>query len=221
MFRVDRTCHESWQPYFQAQRSLLDSITEKLNSDSFDGVAIHPKPDQVLRVFEMAVSDIRVVILGQDPYPTPGDAMGYSFAIDDRSAPVPASLRNILKELTSDLGPQVKVDPTLESWRSQGVFLLNRVLTVQSGRPGSHRGLGWEEFTRGALRYLLESNPHVVAILWGREAAGLRELFPPEQCVVSAHPSPLSAYRGFFGSNPFSRCNEILARLGRYPMDWR
>ena len=221
MFRIDRTCHESWQPYFQSQRSLLDSITEKLNSDIFDGVAIHPKPDQVLRVFEMAVSDIRVVILGQDPYPTPGDAMGYSFVIDDRVAPVPASLRNILKELTSDLGTQIKVDPTLDSWRSQGVFLLNRVLTVQSGTPGSHRGFGWEEFTRGALRYLLESNPHVVAILWGREAQGLRELFPPAQCVVSAHPSPLSAYRGFFGSKPFSRCNDILARLGREPIDWR
>jgi len=221
MFRVDRTCHESWQPYFEAQSSPLDSITEKINSDIFDGAEICPKPDQVLRVFEMAVSDVRVVILGQDPYPSTCDAMGYSFAIADRLAPVPASLRNIFKELTSDLGKPVKVDPTLESWRLQGVFLLNRVLTVQSGRPGSHRGLGWEEFTEGAIRFLLESNAQVVAILWGREAQGLRDLFSPKQCLVSAHPSPLSVYRGFFGSKPFSRCNEILARLDRQPIDWR
>ena len=221
MFRVDRTCHESWQPYFEDQRALLDSITAKLNSDIFDGGEIYPKHDQILRVFEMAVSDIRVVILGQDPYQTPGVAMGYSFATEDRLSPLPASLRNIMQELTSDLGEPVKVNCTLESWREQGVFLLNRILTVQSGTPGAHRGLGWEEFTRGALLYLLESNPHAVAILWGREAQALRELFPPQQSVVSAHPSPLSAYRGFFGSKPFSRCNEILATLARAQIDWR
>jgi uracil-DNA glycosylase len=164
---------------------------------------------------------VRVLIVGQDPYPTPGHPIGLSFAVERHVRPVPRSLQNIYRELRDDLGVEPAMHGDLTAWAEQGVLLLNRVLTVQAGSSGSHRGKGWEEVTEAAIRALVARGTPLVAILWGRDAGTLRPMLGETDILASAHPSPLSASSGFFGSRPFSRANELLTAAGADPVDWR
>ncbi|MTE23358.1 uracil-DNA glycosylase [Microbacterium sp. ZXX196] len=180
-----------------------------------------PEPKLVLRAFREPFDDVRVLIVGQDPYPTPGHAIGLAFATARDVRPVPRSLANIYRELEDDLGIPRPAHGDLSSWATQGVLLLNRVLTVAPGVPGSHRGQGWEHVTERAIEALVARDRPLVAILWGADA---RRLAPRLGCtprIESAHPSPLSARRGFFGSRPFSRANAHLVEQGADPVDWR
>ena len=180
-----------------------------------------PSGANVLRAFTYPLPDVRVLIVGQDPYPTPGHPIGLSFAVERDVRPVPRSLGNIYKELRDDLGITPPPHGDLTSWSAHGVMLLNRVLTVQPGLAGSHRGKGWESVTELAIRALVARGTPLVAILWGRDAANLRALLGDTPVIESPHPSPLSASRGFFGSKPFSRANALLVEQGAEPVDWR
>jgi len=172
-------------------------------------------------VFQRPLADVRVLIVGQDPYPTPGHPIGLSFAVERHVRPLPRSLSNIYRELHDDLGIERAPHGDLSAWSDQGIMLLNRVLTVAPGAPASHRGWGWEKVTEHAIRTLVARPGPLVAILWGRDAANLRPLLGATPIVESAHPSPLSASRGFFGSRPFSRTNDLLVAQGARPVDWR
>ncbi|MGH3665925.1 MAG: uracil-DNA glycosylase, partial [Egibacteraceae bacterium] len=165
-------------------------------------------------------ADVRVLLVGQDPYPTPGHPIGLCFSVAADVRPLPASLANIFREYGDDLGHPSPSNGDLTPWTRQGVMLLNRVLTVRAGTPGSHRGKGWEAFTETAIRALLTRHRPLVAILWGGDARKLKPLLGSTPVVESAHPSPLSC-RGFFGSRPFSRANALLASQGAEPVDWR
>jgi uracil-DNA glycosylase len=180
-----------------------------------------PSGPNILRAFTQPFDQVRVLIVGQDPYPTPGHAVGLSFSVDPEVRPVPRSLANIFREYRDDLGLPTPPNGDLSPWARRGVLLLNRVLTVEPGRPGSHRGKGWEEVTEQAIRALVarEGEP-LVAILWGRDARTLVPMLSDVPCIESAHPSPMSADRGFFGSRPFSRANQLLEELGGEPVDW-
>jgi len=179
-----------------------------------------PGPD-VLRAFTFPMARVKVLIVGQDPYPTPGHAMGLSFSVAPAVRPLPRSLANIVAEYGADLGYPAPASGDLTAWAQRGVLLLNRVLTVRAGAPASHRGKGWEEVTECAIRALVARDQPLVAILWGRDAATLTPMLTGCPVIASAHPSPLSANRGFFGSRPFSRANELLAAAGAEPVDWR
>lgn len=179
-----------------------------------------PGPD-VLRAFTFPMAEVKVLIVGQDPYPTPGHAMGLSFSVAPGVRPLPRSLANIVAEYGADLGYPAPASGDLTAWAQRGVLLLNRVLTVRAGAPASHRGKGWEEVTECAIRALVARDQPLVAILWGRDAATLTPMLTGCPVIASAHPSPLSANRGFFGSRPFSRANELLAAEGAEPVDWR
>jgi uracil-DNA glycosylase len=179
-----------------------------------------PGPD-VLRAFTFPMAQVKVLIVGQDPYPTPGHAMGLSFSVAPAVRPLPRSLANIVAEYGADLGYPSPASGDLTAWAQRGVLLLNRVLTVRAGAPASHRGKGWEEVTECAIRALVARDQPLVAILWGRDAATLTPMLTGCPVIASAHPSPLSANRGFFGSRPFSRANELLAAAGADPVDWR
>jgi len=179
-----------------------------------------PAGDRVLRAFTDPFDAVRVLVVGQDPYPTPGHAVGLSFAVERSVRPVPRSLQNIYAELASDTGVVPPVHGDLSAWTAQGVLLLNRVLTVGPGAPGSHRGRGWEQVTDAAVRALVARGTPLVAVLWGRDAQSLRPLLGSTPTVTSVHPSPLSASRGFFGSRPFSQVDELLARQGSGAVDW-
>jgi uracil-DNA glycosylase len=179
-----------------------------------------PAGENVLRAFTRPFDAVRVLIVGQDPYPTPGHAMGLSFSVLPDVRPIPRSLANIYRELVDDLGVAAPTSGDLTPWADHGVLLLNRVLTVSPGRAGSHRGKGWEAVTEQAIRALVARDRPLVAILWGRDAQGLTPMLGATPIVASAHPSPLSASGGFFGSRPFSRVNDLLARQGADPVDW-
>jgi uracil-DNA glycosylase len=181
-----------------------------------------PAGANVLRAFNQPFDAVRVLIVGQDPYPTPGHAVGLSFSVSPTTQPLPRSLVNIFREYSDDLGYPMPATGDLTPWTERGVLLLNRVLTVGPGKPGSHRGKGWEAVTEQAIRALVarEGEP-LVAILWGRDARNLAPLLGDVPRVESAHPSPMSADHGFFGSRPFSRANELLEELGGDPMDWK
>jgi uracil-DNA glycosylase len=179
-----------------------------------------PRGDQVFRAFQRPLADVRVLVVGQDPYPTPGHPIGLSFAVDAQVRPIPRSLANIYQELRSDLGIETPQHGDLTAWADQGVMLLNRALTVRSGTPASHRGKGWEQVTECAIDALARRGGPCVAILWGRDAQSLKPMLGPIPWVESVHPSPLSASRGFFGSRPFSRVNSLLSELGGVPVDW-
>ena len=202
-----------------AARQLLGWLEEEEAS----GKAIYPPRSERLRAFELTpLQDVRVVIVGQDPYPTPGHPVGLSFSVAPEVRPLPGSLLNIFKEYMEDLGLPRPANGDLTPWTEQGVLLLNRVLTVMPGKPASHRGKGWEEVTEQAIRALVARDAEpMVAILWGRDARNLAPLLQDVPLVESAHPSPMSADRGFFGSRPFSRANELLVRQGGEPIDWR
>ncbi len=179
-----------------------------------------PAGDDVLRAFRQPFDGVRVLVVGQDPYPTPGHAVGLSFSVAPGVRPLPRSLQNIFRELVQDVGAAAPVDGDLSPWSEQGVLLLNRVLTVSPGASGSHRGKGWERVTDQAIRALVERGGPLVAVLWGRDAQTLRPLLGAVPRVESPHPSPLSADRGFFGSRPFSRVNRLLAEQGSPGVDW-
>ena len=179
-----------------------------------------PAGENVLRAFTYPLDQVRVLIVGQDPYPTPGHPIGLSFAVERHVRPVPRSLQNIYKELQSDLGIEPPAHGDLTGWAEHGVMLLNRALTVGVGASGSHRGKGWEAVTEAAIRALVARDRPLVAILWGRDAQSLQPMLGATPVIASVHPSPLSASGGFFGSKPFSRANEILGSLGAGPVDW-
>jgi uracil-DNA glycosylase len=191
-----------------------------LRAENAAGRGYLPAGRNVLRAFSYPLADVRVLIVGQDPYPTPGHPIGLSFAVDRAVRPVPRSLQNIYRELRDDLGITPPAHGDLTAWTEQGVLLLNRVLTVQAGISGSHRGKGWEEVTELAIRALVARGTPLVAILWGRDAGTLRPLLGATPVIASAHPSPLSASSGFFGSRPFSRANELLVAAGAEPVRW-
>lgn len=180
-----------------------------------------PAGPNILRAFTQPFSDVRVLIVGQDPYPTPGHAVGLSFSVAPHIRPVPRSLANIYREYTDDLGHPMPANGDLTPWSANGVLLLNRVLTVAPGSPASHRGQGWEGVTEQAIRALVARGTPMVAILWGRDAQTLAPLLQGVPRIETAHPSPMSADRGFFGSHPFSRANELLVATGAEPVDWR
>jgi len=179
-----------------------------------------PAGDVVLRAFTQPFDDVKVLVVGQDPYPTPGHPIGLSFAVDPHVRPVPRSLANIYRELHDDLGVTPPPHGDLRAWSEQGVLLLNRVLTVEAGAAGSHRGKGWEAVTDQAVRALVARGKPLVAVLWGAQAASVRPLLGDTPVVASAHPSPLSASRGFFGSRPFSQVDALLREQGADPVDW-
>ncbi|MEV7430347.1 uracil-DNA glycosylase [Nocardioides sp. NPDC092400] len=180
-----------------------------------------PAGERVFRAFARPMADVRVLVVGQDPYPTPGHPIGLSFAVDAHVRPVPRSLANIYTELRSDLGIDTPEHGDLTAWADAGVMLLNRVLTVRPGASASHRGRGWEEVTACAIEALVARGGPLAAVLWGRDAQGLKPMLGATPYVESVHPSPLSAHRGFFGSRPFSRVNDLLARQGADGVDWR
>jgi uracil-DNA glycosylase len=199
----------------------IAALGERLRGEVASGRHYLPAGDRVLRAFGRPLEDVKVLIVGQDPYPTPGHPIGLSFAVDAHVRPLPRSLANIYTELESDLGVPRAAHGDLSAWSDQGVMLLNRVLTVAPGAPASHRGWGWEKVTEHAIRTLVARDRPLVAILWGRDAANLRPLLGSTPAIESPHPSPLSASRGFFGSRPFSRANAMLERQGAEPVDWR
>jgi uracil-DNA glycosylase len=179
-----------------------------------------PAGEHIFRAFRKPLASVRVLVVGQDPYPTPGHPIGLSFAVEGHVRPVPRSLANIYRELGTDVGAVAPAHGDLTAWSDRGVMLLNRVLTVRPGESASHRGRGWEEVTECAIRALAQRGGPCAAILWGRDAQSLKPLLTPVPWVESVHPSPLSASRGFFGSRPFSRVNRLLTDQGGVPVDW-
>lgn len=179
-----------------------------------------PAGEKVLRAFTIPLESVRVLVVGQDPYPTPGHPIGLSFAVAPDVRPLPPSLRNIFRELVDDVGVPAPTNGDLTPWAQQGVMLLNRVLTVRPGAPASHQGIGWEAVTDRAIEVLAERGGPLVAILWGRGARSLRPRLGEVPVIESAHPSPLSARSGFFGSKPLSRANALLVEQGADPIDW-
>jgi uracil-DNA glycosylase len=180
-----------------------------------------PHGDQIFRAFSRPLADVRVLIVGQDPYPTPGHPVGLSFSVAPDVRPLPKSLVNIYRELSTDVGCDLPSNGDLSPWFERGVMLLNRVLTVAPGAPASHRGRGWEPVTEQAIAALVRRGGPIAAVLWGRDAQSLKPMLGDVPWVESVHPSPLSASRGFFGSRPFSRVNALLDKQGGAPVNWR
>ncbi|AXH97429.1 uracil-DNA glycosylase [Ornithinimicrobium avium] len=213
--------HPSWAEALAPAEATVARLGAFLRDEAASGRGYLPAGQQVLRVFERPLGEVRVLVVGQDPYPTPGHAVGLSFSVAPDVRPVPRSLRNIYAELESDLGHPPPPTGDLTPWAEQGVMLLNRVLTVRPNAPASHRGRGWEEVTELAIDALVRRGGPLVALLWGRDARGLAGRLGDVPRIESAHPSPLSARNGFFGSRPFSRADELLVRQGARPVDWR
>ncbi|WP_375387771.1 uracil-DNA glycosylase [uncultured Amnibacterium sp.] len=213
---IDATWAEALAPVEPRIHAMGDFLRGEVEA----GRGYLPAGRDVLRAFRTPLPDVRVLIVGQDPYPTPGNPIGLSFAVDPHVRPVPRSLTNIYKELQADLGVAPVPHGDLTAWTERGVLLLNRCLTVRAGTPASHRGKGWEAVTEHAIRTLAARGGPLVAILWGRDARNLAPILQPVPLVESAHPSPLSASRGFFGSRPFSRANALLEQQGAAPIDW-
>lgn len=199
----------------------IAAMGEFLRAEIAAGRGYLPSGPNVLRAFTQPFADVRVLIVGQDPYPTPGHPVGLSFSVEPDVRPIPRSLQNIYRELGTDLGLPTPANGDLTPWSQHGVLLLNRVLTVAPGAPGAHRGKGWEVVTDQAIRALAARRTPLVAILWGRDAQTLRPMLAGVPCIESAHPSPMSADRGFFGSRPFSRANALLVEQGAEPVNWK
>lgn len=212
--------HEEWAEVLRPVEQQIRRMGDFLRAEHAQGRHTLPAGENIFRAFREPFSAVKVLIVGQDPYPTPGHAMGLSFSVAPDVRPVPRSLKNIYAELQSDLGITPPEHGDLSSWSGQGVMLLNRVLTVQAGAPASHRGKGWEAVTECAIRALGAREQPLVGILWGRDARGTKQWLGGAPTVESAHPSPLSASRGFFGSRPFSRTNELLREQGAEPVSW-
>jgi len=209
-----------WAAALQPVADQIASMGDFLRAEVAAGRSYLPAGPDVLRAFTQPFDDVRVLIVGQDPYPTPGHPAGLSFSVAPGVA-LPRSLQNIFRELSADLGYPTPSNGDLSPWAQHGILLLNRVLTVAPGSPASHRGKGWEAVTEQAIKALVGRGTPLVAILWGRDAQTLRPMLGATPCIESAHPSPMSADRGFFGSRPFSRANELLARAGGDPVDWK
>lgn len=212
---------KGWAKALAPVAAQVTAMGEFLRSEIAAGRTYLPAGNNVLRAFTQPFDEVRVLILGQDPYPTPGHAVGLSFSVAPEVRPLPKSLVNIFHEYSADLGHPLPRDGDLTAWADQGVLLLNRSLTVQPGNAGSHRGKGWEQVTEQAIKALAQRGGPLAAILWGRDARNLRSLLSGVPCVESPHPSPLSARSGFFGSKPFSRVDEMLREQGGAPIDWR
>lgn len=217
---LDELVGPGWAEALTPVAAELAAMGDFLRAEIAAGrVYLPPGPD-VLAAFRAPLTSVRVLIVGQDPYPTPGHPMGLSFSVRPDVRPIPRSLANIFRELTTDCGCPEPANGDLRPWTERGVMLLNRVLTVRPGVPGSHRGKGWESITDAAIRALVARDAPLVAILWGRQAQELQPLLAATPTITSAHPSPMSAERGFFGSRPFSRANELLTQQGATPIDW-
>lgn len=212
--------HPSWAQALAPVEETLTELGAFLREEVAAGRGYLPGGPHVLRAFEQPLDEVRVLVVGQDPYPTPGHPIGLSFAVAPDVRPIPRSLVNIYTELQSDLGVPAPTSGDLTPWAERGVLLLNRVLTVRPGTPASHRGKGWEQVTDCAIDALVARGGPLVAILWGRDARSLRSRLDGIPCVESPHPSPLSARSGFFGSRPFSRVNHLLEQQGAPPLDW-
>jgi uracil-DNA glycosylase len=210
-----------WAQALAPVSEQIAAMGEFLRAELADGRTYLPAGPNVLRAFSFPFESVKVLIVGQDPYPTPGHAVGLSFSVAPDVRPLPRSLANIYAEYHNDLGFPAPTNGDLTPWAEQGVMLLNRVLTVRPGTPASHRGKGWEAVTECAIRALVARQQPLVAVLWGRDASTLKPMLGDTLTIESAHPSPLSASRGFFGSRPFSRANELLTRMGAEPVDWR
>jgi uracil-DNA glycosylase len=210
-----------WADALQPVAGRIAAMGDFLRAEVAAGRRYLPAGENVLRAFKQPFSAVRVLIVGQDPYPTPGHAVGLSFSVDPQVRRLPGSLANIFREYSDDLGYPAPATGDLTPWSERGVLLLNRVLTVAPGQPGSHRGKGWEEVTDQAIRALVARQAPMVAILWGRDARTLAPLLGDVPRVESAHPSPYSAASGFFGSHPFSRANNLLQQQGAEPIDWK
>lgn len=214
--------HESWKDFLNSefQKPYFQELSAFL-SEEYARKTIFPEKGQVFSAFSTDLNEIKVVILGQDPYHTPGAAHGLAFSVPPTEK-IPPSLVNIYKEIDSDIGRHKNRTGCLKSWQKQGVLLLNNVLTVEAHRAGSHRGKGWEIFTEATIRYLNGNRDHLVFILWGRDARSKKPMIDTKKHLVleSAHPSPLSAYNGFFGSKPFSKTNSFLKSTGQTEIEW-
>jgi uracil-DNA glycosylase len=210
-----------WADVLDPVASRVAAMGAFLRSELAAGRSYLPAGPNVLRAFTQPFDDVRVLIVGQDPYPTPGHAVGLSFSVAPHVRPLPGSLVNIFREYVDDLGYAEPSTGDLTPWAEHGVLLLNRALTVAPHRPAAHRGKGWEEITEQAIRGLAARGTPLVAILWGRDARNLRPMLGSVPCIESAHPSPMSAHNGFFGSRPFSRANRLLVDQGAEPVDWK
>lgn len=209
-----------WAAALQPVEPRIRQLGNFLRDENSAGRGYLPSGDKVLRAFTLPLAKVKVLIVGQDPYPNPGHPVGLAFSVAREVRPLPGSLRNIYQELQDDLGIPPAAHGDLTSWFNQGVLLLNRVLTVQPGKSAAHRGKGWEEVTERAIEVLSHRGGPLVAILWGRDAQSLTPMLGEIPIIASAHPSPLSASRGFFGSRPFSRANNYLVEQGADPIDW-
>jgi len=209
-----------WAEALEPVAANIEAMGQFLRAEIAAGHSYLPAGDNILRAFAEPMANVKVLITGQDPYPTPGHPVGLSFSVAPEVRPLPRSLINIFTELQADLGIPPSPSGDLSPWAAQGVMLLNRVLTVRPGATASHRGKGWEAVTEQAIRALVARQRPLVAILWGRDAQSLAPMLGDTPRIETAHPSPLSASRGFFGSKPFSRANELLAAQGATPVDW-
>jgi uracil-DNA glycosylase len=210
-----------WAEALAPAEPQIERMGQFLRAELAAGRRYLPHGDHILRAFQEPLADVKVLIVGQDPYPTPGHPVGLSFSVGHDVRPIPKSLVNIFREMQDDLGVPVPKCGDLSPWSEQGVVLLNRCLTVCPGQPASHRGRGWEAVTDRAITALAARGGPLAAILWGRDAQSLKPMLGPIPWVESPHPSPLSAGRGFFGSRPFSRVNRLLVEQGGEPVDWR
>ena len=213
--------HPTWAQALEPVAATITEMGAFLRAEVAAGHGYLPRGEHVLRAFQVPLDEVRVLVVGQDPYPTPGHPIGLSFAVAPDVRPLPRSLANIYRELVDDLGIPAPGSGDLTPWTEQGVMLLNRCLTVRPGAPNSHQGRGWERVTDRAIEALAARGGPLVAILWGRNARNLAPVLGETPRIESAHPSPLSARNGFFGSRPFSRTNDLLARQGADPIDWR
>ena len=209
-----------WAAALAPVTGAIHAAGDFLRAEVAAGRTYLPAGDEVLRAFARPMAQVRVLVVGQDPYPTPGHPMGLSFSVQPQVRPLPRSLENIFRELVDDVGVARPATGDLSPWADRGVMLLNRVLTVRTGAPASHRGKGWEVVTDRAIAALVERGGPLVAVLWGRDAQSLAPALGDVPIVRSAHPSPLSAHGGFFGSRPFSQVNALLVAQGAEPMDW-
>ncbi|MEX2549821.1 MAG: uracil-DNA glycosylase [Nitriliruptoraceae bacterium] len=210
-----------WAEVLAPVEPVIRRAGEFLRAEMAAGRGFLPDGERILAAFQRPFEEVRVLVVGQDPYPTPGHPIGLSFAVAPDVSPLPQSLTNIFRELGDDLGHPAPSNGDLTPWADQGVLLLNRCLTVRPGAPASHRGRGWEEVTERAIEGLVERGGPLVALLWGRDARSLAPRLGEVPRIESPHPSPLSAGRGFFGSRPFSRANRHLIAQGGSAIDWR
>ena len=217
------TVEQGWAQALEPVADTVAEMGEFLRAEVAAGRRYLPAGANVLRAFQQPFDDVRVLVMGQDPYPTPGNAVGLSFSVAPEVRPLPKSLQNIFREYEADLGHPPPSTGDLTPWTERGVLLLNRVLTVEPGAPGSHRSKGWEKVTEQAVAALVaRADKPLVAVLWGRDARSMQPLLGEDvPAVESAHPSPMSADKGFFGSRPFSRVNGHLEDLGDDPVDWQ